>query len=403
MSCLPDCSCSRIDQETDSVEEPIANDESSYQPLSEVSYLSEAIPLLPKDSAMIRYGADPSHYQLIAIIGKGLKEAATISLARHLPSGRHVTVRRTNLDLCSDDIAYIQNEILITRQLRHENILPYLCSFVVDNEVWAVMPLLSYGSSKDIVKSHFPLGLPEVAIAFILRDVLFALDYIHKRGFIHRSVKASHILISGNGRAVLTGLRYSCNVINNGRWQPSIHVFPHDSIANLNWLSPEILEQNLLGYNSKSDIYSLGITACELANGIVPFSDIPPTQMLLEKLQGYYPRPLDATCFNDGDSVYKFQTKYDGESSYRNRQFTEAFHAFTETCLQRDPSLRPHAFQLLHHACIKQCKKSTVTLIDMLAIVTPFTEIPEIPKDNKEAMVVTTLMGDLELKDNWNF
>lgn len=403
MSCLPDCGCPRTTQETDSIGEQIAHDESSYQPLSEASFISEAIPLLPKDTTMITFEADHNHYALLSVIGKGLNNSATISVARHIPTGQQVAVRRINLDLCPEDIVYLQNEILTTRQLRHENLLPYYCSFVHDNEVWSIMPLMAYGSAGDIMSSYFPEGLPELAIAFIMRDALSALDYIHKRGYVHRSVRASHILISSSGKAVLSGLRYSCNVIQNGKWRRTIHTFPHDSISNLNWLSPELLEQNLMGYNSKSDVYSLGVTACELANGAVPYAEVLPTQMLLEKLQGYHPRPLDSrTVFDieEGDSEGQKLS-----SVYRKRQFTETFHIFTQLCLHRDPAKRPSAAQMLHHPFVKQCKKMNVTLQDLLTVVTSITDLPAIEKDTQSQDLdnATAHLEDLVLYEPWDF
>ncbi|GFU16738.1 STE20-related kinase adapter protein alpha [Nephila pilipes] len=393
MSCLPDCGCPKGVQET-TVEGDLAHDESAYRPLS------ESIPLLPKDSTMITYEADASQYALFAIIGKGLRDAATISAAQHIPTGQKIAVRRINLDSCPEDVTYVQKEILVTRQLRHENLLPYYCSFVYQNEVWAVMPLMTYGSTRDIMYSHFQDGLPELAIGLILKDALAALDYVHKRGYIHRSVKASHILISSSGRALLSGLRYSCNVINNGKWQNVIHSFPPDSVTNLNWLSPELLEQNLMGYNAKSDVYSLGITACELANGIVPFAEMPPTQMLLEKLQGYHPRPLDARTYYDNDDS---QSQSNLGDAYRMRQFSEAFHIFTELCLQRDPNRRPTADQLIRHLFIKQCKKSNIVLQDILAMVTPISDHVPLPKEDGDKLLLENKLQELSINEPWNF
>ena len=59
--------------------------------------------------------------------------------------------------------------------------------------------------------------------------------------------------------------------------------------------------QNLLGYNEKSDIYSLGVAACEMANGLIPFSEMPGTLMFLEKLRGASPKLLDKLTFEEGD------------------------------------------------------------------------------------------------------
>lgn len=79
-----------------------------------------------------------------------------------------------------------QKEILITQQLRHNNILSYECCFVDNQSVCVVSELCGYGSCTDLIASHFPDGLPELAICLILRDVLNGLTYIHKKGIIHR-------------------------------------------------------------------------------------------------------------------------------------------------------------------------------------------------------------------------
>lgn len=64
-----------------------------------------------------------------------------------------------------------------------------------------------------------------------------------------RAIRASHVLISASGRACLAGLRYACPIVLNGRWQRKIYSFPASTERNLNWLSPELLEQNLQGTN----------------------------------------------------------------------------------------------------------------------------------------------------------
>lgn len=142
----------------------------------------------------------------------------------------------------------------------------------------------------------FNSGLPEIIVGLILRDVLLGLEYIHRKGYIHRSIRASHILINQT-KAVLCGFRESIALITNGQRTRQLFDLPPNSVKSLNWLAPEVLEQNLSGYTEKSDVYSIGITACELANGLEPFSNMPTTFMLTEKIRGNQPALLDcSTC-----------------------------------------------------------------------------------------------------------
>ena len=66
------------------------------------------------------------------------------------------------------------------------------------------------------------------------------------------------------------------------------------------WRFFSSLFQNLLGYNEKSDIYSLGVVVCEIANGLIPFSEMPNTYMLLEKMKGTEPKLLDSSTYEIG-------------------------------------------------------------------------------------------------------
>ena len=94
--------------------------------------------------------------------------------------------------------------------------------------------------------------------------------------------------------------RYCTPLHSTGESRSNLYNFPlHGVAGNLSWLAPEMLQQNLLGYNETSDIYSLAVTLCEMANGIVPFSEMPPTLMLLEKLRGAAPKLMDASTMGD--------------------------------------------------------------------------------------------------------
>ena len=150
-----------------------------------------------------------------------------------------------------------------------------------------------------------------------------------------------------------------------------------------------------MGYNEKSDLYSLGVTACEMANGLVPFSEMPGTLMLLEKLRGSAPRLLDSSTFNANVAVQQQQQEmvFSGDKpadsgvgtsmgscsnlkqslsknakSYANRSFTDAFHDFVDQCCLREADSRPSASALLAHPFIKALKKSSGVTLSLSAL-----------------------------------
>ncbi|XP_029428035.1 STE20-related kinase adapter protein alpha isoform X3 [Rhinatrema bivittatum] len=318
----------------------------------------ESLTSAPRREAMSSLVPDRSCYELLTVIGTGFEELMTVNLARYKSSGQFVTVRRINLEACTNEmVTLLQNELHVSKLFNHLNIVPYKATFIADNELWVVAPFMGYGSVRDLIGTQFMDGMSELAIAYILQGTLKALNYIHHMGYVHRSVKASHILISVEGKVYLSGLRSILSMINHGQRLRVVHDFPKYSIKVLPWLSPEVLQQNLQGYDAKSDIYSVGITACELANGHVPFKDMPATQMLLEKLNGTVPCLLDTTTIPAEELTMKTSRSgpdsgitesmaacnaraANGEKHPYNRTFSHHFHSFAEQCLQRNPALR---------------------------------------------------------------
>ncbi|CAH0702195.1 unnamed protein product [Spodoptera exigua] len=243
-------------------------------------------------------------------------------------------------------------DILTRKELQHANILPYLTSFVHGKELYVVSPLMTFGSCRDILDRYFQEGLPELACALVLRDVLQALQYLHKQLYIHRSVRASHVLVGANGGVRLSGLRSAASLMVRGRRQRHLHQLPPPDADNTNlmWLSPELLEQNLKGYDEKSDIYSLGVLCCELANGAVPFAEVPTTLMFTEKVRGSRPQLLDCStfpepCLDDSEMKSMYNTDSGvGDSAdgvmrlrqlYAARKLSDTFHHLSEMALQR--------------------------------------------------------------------
>ncbi|RXN31779.1 STE20-related kinase adapter alpha isoform X1 [Labeo rohita] len=389
----------------------------------------ESLSPLPRRETMGSFLPDNSAYELRTVIGRGLEDLMTVNLARYKPTGEYLAIRRIDLDSCTNDMVnYLQGELHVSKLFHHPCILPYKSVFIAENELWVITPFMAYGSARDLISTHFTDGLSEQTIAYILLGVLRALEYIHQMGYVHRSVKASHILISADGQVYLSGLRSIFSLIRHGQRARVVHDFPQYSVKVLPWLSPEVLQQNLQGYDFRSDIYSLGITACELANGHVPFKDMPATQMLLEKLNGTVPCLLDTTtippeelsmkpsrsgadsgiCEGPGAGGARHTNGEPSSSSGGNpysRTFSPHFHAFVELCLQRDPEKRPSASSLIGHSFFKQIKRRpSEALPELLHPVSPISSLDCMqPQDSPTGLA--SLESDLSQLDvdDWDF
>lgn len=199
----------------------------------------------------------------------------------------------------------IKNEISRIRHIRHSNILPLLSCFVQDCQIWSIYPHIQYGSCRDILHAirdyylknvenesnsnlvsdradeQIRLCFNEQSLQPIIKSVLLALDYLHSKHIIHRCICPENIFITHSGHVYLGGMGFSVSLIDNGFLNKRLHDYPSKIENYVNYLSPEILQQNLIGYNTKSDIYSLGVTICELANGIYPFHGCEKVQVLI--------------------------------------------------------------------------------------------------------------------------
>ncbi|XP_030454054.1 serine/threonine-protein kinase BLUS1-like isoform X1 [Syzygium oleosum] len=284
------------------------------------------------------YSTNASDYKILEEVGYGA--SATVYRAIYLPLNDMVAVKCLDLDRCNSNLDDIRREAQTMSLIDHPNVIKAYCSFVVDRNLWVVMPYMSEGSCLHLMKIAYPDGFEEAAICTILKETLKALEYLHQQGHIHRDVKAGNILLDSSGVVKLADFGVSACMFDTGERQRTRNTF----VGTPCWMAPEVLQPGS-GYNSKADIWSFGITALELAHGHAPFSKYPPMKVLLMTIQNA-PPGLD----------------YD-----RDKKFSKLFKEMVAMCLVKDQTKRPTAEKLLKHSFFKQAKPPEVSLTKLFA------------------------------------
>ncbi|KAL1556404.1 non-specific serine/threonine protein kinase [Salvia divinorum] len=273
------------------------------------------------------YSANPNDYRLLEEVGYGA--SATVYRAIYLPYNEVVAVKCLDLDRCHSNLDDIRREAQTMSLIDHINVIKSFCSFVVDRNLWVVMPFMAEGSCLHLMKIAYQEGFEESAIGSILKETLKALEYLHHHGHIHRDVKAGNILMDSDGAVKLADFGVSACMFDRGDRQRSRNTF----VGTPCWMAPEVLQPGT-GYDFKADIWSFGITALELAHGHAPFSKYPPMKVLLMTIQNA-PPGLD----------------YD-----RDKRFSKSFKEMVAMCLVKDQTKRPTAEKLFKHSFFKNAK-----------------------------------------------
>ncbi|KAJ7188372.1 Pkinase-domain-containing protein [Mycena filopes] len=209
-------------------------------------------------------------YKRLETVGKGAYGSVHKGVDR---AGNIVGLKIINLDIESDDVGDIQREVALLTQLRDApNITQYYGCYMDGPRVWIVMEFAEGGSALALMKASKDGCLEEKYVNVMIREVLVALSYLHKVPVIHRDIKAANVLVAATGKVMICDFGVSALLTTAGSKRNTMTGTPY-------WMAPEVV-QTVPAYDTKADIWSLGIMIYEMIKGSPPHSNLEPFKVM---------------------------------------------------------------------------------------------------------------------------
>ncbi|NXX98069.1 STK4 kinase, partial [Centropus bengalensis] len=256
-------------------------------------------------------------FDVLEKLGEG--SYGSVFKAIHKETGQVVAIKQVPVE---SDLQEIIKEISIMQQCDSPHVVKYYGSYFKNTDLWIVMEYCGAGSVSDIIRLRNKT-LTEEEIATIVQSTLKGLEYLHFMRKIHRDIKAGNILLNTEGHAKLADFGVAGQLTDTMAKRNTVIGTPF-------WMAPEVIQE--IGYNCVADIWSLGITAIEMAEGKPPYADIHPMRAI-------------------------FMIPTNPPPMFRKPElWSDKFTDFVKQCLVKSPEQRATATQLLQHPFVKSAK-----------------------------------------------